>query len=92
MAFKKGQSGNPKGRTPGKSNQTTSDMRAFIQQLLEAEQGRFLDTLHTMDGESYCRVYIRLLDYVLPKQKDFNLTVEDKKSQYILPDGTVLEI
>ena len=95
MAFKKGKSGNPNGRKPGVQNKTTADMREFIKMLLEQEQPRFLDAMGTLDGEAYCRVYIRLLDYVTPKQKDFTVAMETTPttvSRYVLPDGTVIEL
>ena len=93
MAFKKGQSGNPNGRAPGKQNKTTTDMSDFIKQELEEAQERFMVTLHTMESEAYCRVYSRLMEYVLPKQKDVSMEVSAPPlTRYVLDDGTILEI
>ena len=80
------------GRQKGQSNRVTLEMREFVKNLLEGEQERFQTKLESLDGESYCRVYLKLLEFVLPKQREISGELEIVKTQYKLPDGTTIEL
>lgn len=42
MAQKKGQTGNPKGRPKGKPNKVTSELKSWIQQIIDGNRGKFV--------------------------------------------------
>lgn len=73
MKFEKGQSGNRKGRKPGSPNKVTKDVRAAVDFILKSEFDRFVAEMQKLQGEQYCRTYIKLIEYALPKMRDYSV-------------------
>jgi len=67
MAFRKGQSGNPKGRKKGTPNILTSELKNLINQIISKELELIPDALEKMTPEKRTEFTIKLLAYVLPK-------------------------
>lgn len=65
MPFKKGQSGNPGGRKPGKPNRDTADFKAALTRLLNAADVEQL--LEDVPADRRLDVLGRLAEYVFPK-------------------------
>jgi len=66
MAFAKGQ---PKtgGRKRGTPNKATQDLRAFVNEALEASQAQFLKDLEAMEARDRVTAFLKLLEFALPK-------------------------
>lgn len=67
MAFKKGVSGNKKGRPVGAINKTTGLQREFIQKLLDRQQDKIIIELEGLSGKEYFTAVTCLLEFILPK-------------------------
>ncbi|HLN20616.1 MAG TPA: DUF5681 domain-containing protein [Bacteroidales bacterium] len=77
--FKKGQSGNPNGRKPGKPNMITYDMREALRTILEAEIKTLPELLKQMNPEKRADVLAKLLQYVAPKMQNVEMQTEFDK-------------
>ena len=66
MGFAKGQ---PKtgGRKRGTPNKATADLRAFVNEALEATQTQFLKDLETMEARDRVTAFLKLLEFAVPK-------------------------
>lgn len=67
MAFKKGQSGNPKGKPIGSKGTKTLEWEEFGKQLLENGLPRAIEILQTCDDEKFIAQFANLLEYFKPK-------------------------
>lgn len=69
MAFKKRQSGNPTGRKKGTPNKTTGELRAMVQEVLNANfsKTKIAKDLNQLSPKSRLRMFFKLLEYTLPK-------------------------
>lgn len=66
-----------KGRVKGVPNKTTSDVRAAIAQLAEANVGRcqeWLDAIAIKDPEKALDLYLKMIEYHIPKLARSELT------------------
>jgi hypothetical protein len=76
MAFKKGVSGNPNGRTKGKPNKTTAEIKEIITRIVGNQLDRLeadLDKVRQDDPIEAMKLATKLIDYVLPKQTKMEL-------------------
>ena len=54
----------------GSRNKLTKELKATIQTLLENNYNKFEVELNQLTGKPYLDIYIRLIDYILPKPKE----------------------
>lgn len=66
MAFKKGTSGNPKGKKPGTKNRTNEEVRQSLLKLLDDNLERLQADLDGMKGKDRATVLINLCKIVVP--------------------------
>lgn len=69
MAQQKGHTGNPNGRPKGTPNKVTTDLRTWVNDILQQGKERFICELEKLPPEEYVRVFTTLLNYVVPKQQ-----------------------
>ena len=74
MAFKKGNSGNAKGRKKGTPNKVTQLQREFIQTLLDTQQDKIKLELNGLHGKDYLGAINGLMEFVIPKFQRTELT------------------
>lgn len=87
MAFEKGHK-KTGGRQKGGVNKVTSLTRDVLQDILSENAEEFQTRLALLDDEAFCRTYIALLPYVLPKQKEIKATLSGGGGFVaILPDN-----
>jgi len=70
MPFKEGQSGNPKGRTKGKPNKTTAEIRDAYQRLVEdnlTNMTEWLTQVAAENPEKAMELMLKLSEYMIPK-------------------------
>lgn len=69
MGQRKGQTGNPKGRPKGVPNKVTTDLKTWIASILDDGRDKFKKDMDDLDSSERVKVYINLINYVLPKQQ-----------------------
>lgn len=70
--FKKGVSGNPKGRPKGSVNKVRSRVAEAISALLENNLEKFQENFDELEPKERIRILLKLLEFVLPKaQADY---------------------
>lgn len=67
MAFKKGVSGNNKGRPKGAKNKAGEDLRNLISGFLEQRFEGIVNDFESLEAKDRIKVYTDLLQYGLPK-------------------------
>ena len=73
MPFKKGQSGNIKGRTKGSPNRTTKQLRENINSFLNNNFQRLENDFELLPPRDRIKFYCDLLQYGLPKLQSVEL-------------------
>lgn len=68
MAFKKGQSGNAKGRPKNRPNKITAITKSAIAEILTGQSDAFITRWKQLPPKEFCDVYLSLLPYVTPKE------------------------
>ena len=82
MPFKKGQSGNPKGRPKGSKNLTTEQIRDAFQALIESslpDIQKWLKQVAKDNPEKALSIVERYSDFILPKLQRTELSGGDDK-------------
>lgn len=65
------------GRQPGTPNKVSGDLRYSVQLLLTDQWPEFMRRLSHLDDVDYCRIISGLLPYVMPKQKEVQITAPE---------------
>ena len=77
MPFKKGQSGNPKGRPRGSQNKITKTVREALKDLVQSEIKKLPQTCKEMTPHERGVFLLKVLEFLIPKaDKD---TIEEKR-------------
>ena len=84
MAFKKGISGNPEGRPKGTPNKTSTEIKQTLNDILCNEIEAIPERLTQLSDKDRLDIVIKLLPYILPKQKELEITNDITKMN--LPD------
>ncbi|RAJ95418.1 hypothetical protein LX87_03163 [Larkinella arboricola] len=75
------------GRKVGTPNRTTSTIKERIAQLVDEKFDSIIDDLEKLDPQERVTVYLRLLEYVIPKQRETRIdlsTLSDEEIDTIL--------
>lgn len=67
MQFKKGNSGNPAGRPKGTPNKATATVKKLVANFLFDNFEKFTQEAANLEGKEFCAVYLKLIDFELPK-------------------------
>lgn len=84
MKFEKGKSGNPSGRPKGTKNKVTTDVKQFIQDIIDDNAESLAASFAFLDPSEQWRIAERLFAYIVPKQSatktevDFNNLTEEQ--------------
>lgn len=69
MPFKKGKSGNPKGRPKGKPNKATGSLRDFVAKLIDENRNQIRTDIASLGPKERLQMIERLMQYVIPKME-----------------------
>jgi len=82
MPFKKGESGNRKGRPIGAENKTTTELRDRIKSFLESNFKTIQKDFKKLDPEKKIALYEKYLKFVLPQLQATDVNLDfDKMSE-----------
>ncbi|MDR2824358.1 MAG: DUF5681 domain-containing protein [Prevotellaceae bacterium] len=70
MAQKKGQTGNPNGRPKGTPNRVTTDLRQWVNTLIESNREQLEADLAKLEPKERWQLIEKLIQYVIPKKRD----------------------
>lgn len=86
MGQKKGQTGNPKGRPKGIPNKVTTDIKAWIAQIIDGNREQFEEDLRNMEPGERVRCITSLFQYVAPKLQSLSADEALRREKEMLQD------
>jgi hypothetical protein len=82
MPFKKGQSGNPRGRVPGTPNRSTKEMKEWSLELFQSEEWRASAKKRILAGKAP-HLETHVLAVVMPKPKDGSASLTKEGDSWV---------
>jgi hypothetical protein len=79
MAQKKGKTGNPNGRPKGTPNKVTSDLRTWVNDILNDNRKQFTADLKQLEPHQRVSVFEKLLSYAVPKMQSVEAKIDLEK-------------
>lgn len=69
------------GRAKGTPNKITTDLKEWITEILKNGEGLFAEHLNSLEPREYVKVYVGLLNYVVPKQQSVSVDAQAEVKQ-----------
>lgn len=79
MPFKKGQSGNARGKPTGTKSKKTVQWELLGDSIMNKHTERFNGVLKAMDDDKFADTFIKVLEYFKPKQNRTDITSGGEK-------------
>ncbi len=76
MGLQKGKTNNPGGRPKGTPNRNTTEMKEWVNGLLNKNKKQFEKDLKAVDPEKRLAIIEKLLQYTLPKQQSISIEAQ----------------
>lgn len=87
--FQPGESGNKAGKPKGSKNKIQASAKQMIHDIIIGYHDRFEDGIQKLKPYEFCRVYIELLSYELPKMRSVEVDIE---SLNLLPENQARQL
>ena len=84
MAFKKGQSGNPKGRPRGARNKATNELREWVERFINDNLDTIANDIKELDPNERVKFFLALLNYTLSKRQSVKAEINDEREQIVI--------
>ena len=75
-------------RPSGSKNKITTDMKPKIKELFEKNFNKFEEELIQLQGKQFIDVYLRLIEFIVPKAKEELIQLNDYKPPKIIIEYT----
>jgi hypothetical protein len=76
MGLKKGQTGNPNGRPKGTPNKVTTDLKKWVEILIDKNLSRMEKDLKQLEPKDRLLVLEKLMQYSIPKQQSISVEAQ----------------
>jgi len=76
MAPRKGTTNNPNGRPKGTPNKSTSDLREWVNGLIDDNRLKIAEDLKSLEPKDRLVIIERLLQYAIPKQQSISVEAQ----------------
>lgn len=84
--MEKGKTNNPNGRPLGTPNKISTELKQWISNLIDNNKEQFEADLANVEPEKRLLILEKLLQYVIPKQRENQLNLEDESMKNALYD------
>ena len=76
MGQRKGKTGNPLGRPKGSPNKVTTDLRTFINELLDSNRKQITEDMKCLEPHQRIAIFEKLLSFAIPKIQSIETKVD----------------
>ena len=88
MSYKKGESGNPKGRPKGSKNKSTTEIKEWLGLFLADHRDELNEVWKELEPSDKYRYFVALMNFNVPKQQALKADVTTEREQIVITNMT----